>query len=167
MAFATVVCDQFCCAFLHSCDDNWFVHRYTDVCVCVCVCVCVSTGETVCSTTVFHALKEGKNIPAKNTCLRCNCVRMAVKTVQAQPPWLFCFVSQVDGMRKQVNPADPYACPMAEEWDSVSFEKFVKECCYTQGNLLKLLHLIKRNVYFWYVLGQLWEMHELHPWNMT
>ena len=58
-------------------------------------------------------------------------------------------------MRKQVNPADPYACPMAEVWDSVSFEKFVKECCYTQGNLFKLLNLIKRNVYFWYVFGQL------------
>ena len=44
-------------------------------------------------------------------------------------------------MRKQVNPADPYACSMAEEWDSITFEKFLKESCYTQGNLFAILDL--------------------------
>ncbi|KAK7507826.1 hypothetical protein BaRGS_00000791 [Batillaria attramentaria] len=43
------------------------------------------------------------------------------------------FISKVDNLRKLVNPEDPYACSMAEEWDSMTAEHFIQEHCYTQG----------------------------------
>ncbi|XP_025082875.1 probable flavin-containing monoamine oxidase A [Pomacea canaliculata] len=43
------------------------------------------------------------------------------------------FISKVESCRKLVKSDDPYACPLAEEWDSISAEHFIQENCFTQG----------------------------------
>ncbi|XP_076441563.1 putative flavin-containing monoamine oxidase A [Babylonia areolata] len=59
---------------------------------------------------------------------------------------LYRFLNKVESFRKQINPADPYACPKAEEWDSITVEHFVKETCYTQG-AKDTLQILNRMMY--------------------
>ncbi|KAK7112509.1 probable flavin-containing monoamine oxidase A [Littorina saxatilis] len=48
-------------------------------------------------------------------------------------------INKVENLRKLVNPADPYACPMAEEWDTITLEHFIQKQCYTQGAIDSIL----------------------------
>ena len=64
MAFATVVCDQF---VVLSCVLVMIIDLVTDILMCACVCVCVYPLVKI------SCLRRRKNIPVKNTCLRCNC----------------------------------------------------------------------------------------------
>ncbi|XP_076441552.1 putative flavin-containing monoamine oxidase A [Babylonia areolata] len=56
------------------------------------------------------------------------------------------FLTKVESLRKQVNPADPYACSKAEEWDSITFEQYVQESCSTQGAIDSIL-VSNRTIY--------------------